>query len=563
MAKKIEIFENTLLKLLVRRGADADRQNVVLSEGELGYTTDTKRLFVGDGSTLGGIPIGGAYTYTNATPTNVPGNVGDLVFDIDNYKLYRLKNTDYLSLSSWDVVGGVYTPGNNTIAVSNTNQLSVGTLTTSNLSASLLGNSLVIDNNNKIALSLSGIETDTVTANTISIKDDTHLELPAKIRVGSAEYSLPTGSIGSGRYLTTNVYGDLYWDNIIPPVTVFTYTTAGRIPVGTIVPYISSVNIPYGWFLCNGQSLDTTLYSELCSVIGYAYGGSGASFNLPNLLNKTLYGVSTDPRGSTTYQVQSGANTPLSASGAVFIIKATPEYVASVSTTINSPLCVAVNDIFYTNTPFNPLSGNITIGLQSVISAGEYNDLLIDQYGRVIGAATPAPAGTSEDIDGTIFYNVEDGTPFLQSPVTIAEIPSNSTFTTNVSVYPYISRLTFSGSTLTGYTNTGFSIPEDAKDVIVETIISSNSNGAQSESIYTTALNSGLLTSPDTTKTTGTYEYLLNYSYSIGTGNNNTSVTQMTVPLSSFNGTSTLGFGLRVSTQSMPQNGVIRIVGYQ
>ena len=43
MSKKIEILENTLLKLLVRRGDDPERQNVVLDQGELGFTTDNKR----------------------------------------------------------------------------------------------------------------------------------------------------------------------------------------------------------------------------------------------------------------------------------------------------------------------------------------------------------------------------------------------------------------------------------------------------------------------------------------------------------------------------------------
>ena len=61
MAKKIEILENTLLKLLVRRGSNLDRQQIVLSEGELGYTTDDKRLFVGDASTAGGILAGNKY----------------------------------------------------------------------------------------------------------------------------------------------------------------------------------------------------------------------------------------------------------------------------------------------------------------------------------------------------------------------------------------------------------------------------------------------------------------------------------------------------------------------
>lgn len=40
---------------------------------------------------------------------------------------------------------------------------------------------------------------------------------------------------------------------------------------------------PEGWFFCNGVSLNTSQYSELFAVIGYTYGGSGSSFNLPDL----------------------------------------------------------------------------------------------------------------------------------------------------------------------------------------------------------------------------------------------------------------------------------------
>lgn len=41
----------------LRRGLDADRQNIVFDEGELVYATDTKKVFVGDGSTPGGTDI--------------------------------------------------------------------------------------------------------------------------------------------------------------------------------------------------------------------------------------------------------------------------------------------------------------------------------------------------------------------------------------------------------------------------------------------------------------------------------------------------------------------------
>jgi microcystin-dependent protein len=42
---------------------------------------------------------------------------------------------------------------------------------------------------------------------------------------------------------------------------------------------------PTGWLICNGASLATTgTYAALFAIIGYAFGGSGANFNLPNLV---------------------------------------------------------------------------------------------------------------------------------------------------------------------------------------------------------------------------------------------------------------------------------------
>ena len=48
------------MSLRLRRGTDAERQVVTFLEGELVYTTDTKKVFVGDGSTLGGVAIDSA-----------------------------------------------------------------------------------------------------------------------------------------------------------------------------------------------------------------------------------------------------------------------------------------------------------------------------------------------------------------------------------------------------------------------------------------------------------------------------------------------------------------------
>lgn len=45
------------MALRLRRGTDTQRQSIIFAEGELIYVTDTKTLFYGDGTTLGGIPV--------------------------------------------------------------------------------------------------------------------------------------------------------------------------------------------------------------------------------------------------------------------------------------------------------------------------------------------------------------------------------------------------------------------------------------------------------------------------------------------------------------------------
>ena len=46
-----------IVKIKLRRGSEIQRKLVTLDQGELGYVTDTKRVFVGDGSTVGGISV--------------------------------------------------------------------------------------------------------------------------------------------------------------------------------------------------------------------------------------------------------------------------------------------------------------------------------------------------------------------------------------------------------------------------------------------------------------------------------------------------------------------------
>ena len=90
-------------KIKIRRGTNVDRQKIVLDSGELGFTTDTQRVFVGDGSTAGGVVVGNKNFNVGSRTTNpIAGksNLGDLVFGTDN-KLYSLSGSNPYSTSSW------------------------------------------------------------------------------------------------------------------------------------------------------------------------------------------------------------------------------------------------------------------------------------------------------------------------------------------------------------------------------------------------------------------------------------------------------------------------------
>lgn len=109
MADKIEILQNTITKLLIRRGTNNDRQAVVLDLGEPGYTTDTQRLFIGDGITPGGILAGNKFLGEVNTPTAITTALtGDVCYatrsGVNQYYTSFIKTTNTNFLSSWTPV---------------------------------------------------------------------------------------------------------------------------------------------------------------------------------------------------------------------------------------------------------------------------------------------------------------------------------------------------------------------------------------------------------------------------------------------------------------------------
>jgi microcystin-dependent protein len=62
------------------------------------------------------------------------------------------------------------------------------------------------------------------------------------------------------------------------------------VPVGAMAMWPAAA-APANWLICDGSSRDTTAYATLFAVIGYTYGGSGANFNLPNLVARLPIGA--------------------------------------------------------------------------------------------------------------------------------------------------------------------------------------------------------------------------------------------------------------------------------
>ena len=66
------------------------------------------------------------------------------------------------------------------------------------------------------------------------------------------------------------------------------------IPVGLVMMYGGTTNPPGGkWAICNGAEVETAAFPELFNVLGYAYGGSGGRFKIPNLVDHFPLGAGT------------------------------------------------------------------------------------------------------------------------------------------------------------------------------------------------------------------------------------------------------------------------------
>ena len=94
-----------ITKILIRKGSNEEKNEVVLDQAELGYTTDFDRVFVGDGVTMGGNTVGQKYFGEKNLNTEVDSlsqaEYGDFVFDTSDSTLCVLSGADNVDKSSY------------------------------------------------------------------------------------------------------------------------------------------------------------------------------------------------------------------------------------------------------------------------------------------------------------------------------------------------------------------------------------------------------------------------------------------------------------------------------
>lgn len=109
-------------------------------------------------------------------------------------------------------------------------------------------------------------------------------------KVALNSYVLKPNTAGrpTGAVLTWNGTDWIAGDNLS---ALSGFNTIDVAPVGSII-YFPTPNAPQGYLVCDGRGLNVGVYSELFAVLGYRYGGSGATFNLPDLRGEFVRGWS-------------------------------------------------------------------------------------------------------------------------------------------------------------------------------------------------------------------------------------------------------------------------------
>lgn len=141
--------------------------------------------------------------------------------------------------------------------------------------------------------------------NTTSFNDTNLTSLQGNVNINSNNGTINISSfkninITPGTNQLVNIAGTLNASQIFQglpdeivnnPVTLNNTNAFLLVPTGCVMPYAGSTN-PNGWLLCDGASYNIYDRQALFLVVGYTFGGSGNSFNVPDLRGRIPVGYS-------------------------------------------------------------------------------------------------------------------------------------------------------------------------------------------------------------------------------------------------------------------------------
>lgn len=117
--------------------------------------------------------------------------------------------------------------------------------------------------------------------------------VPIELSRGDALVSIATTRLADGAVSTAKLQDSAVTTaKIVDGSITQAKITSGLslLPTGVILPF-GGATAPSGFVMCDGASYTTASKTALFNVIGYAYGGSGANFNVPDLRGRVSVGA--------------------------------------------------------------------------------------------------------------------------------------------------------------------------------------------------------------------------------------------------------------------------------
>ena len=208
----------------------------------------------------------------------------------------------------------------------------------------------------------------------------------------------PNFNIGSPDSLILTAGYGIVITGIYPNLTI---AAVDLTPAGTIVAFGGTIP-PAGWLLCDGGSYPNATYLALSNVIGSNFGGSGTSFNVPDLRGRFLRGAdgsvannvgvtaNNDPDHGTRTAMNTNGQTGNNV-GSVETDAFQGHYHSNLSIGVgNGQVGVGVTSLYY-GSPSNGF-GNSTLGTATIMSP-------------VTDGANGAPRTTSETRPKNAYVN--------------------------------------------------------------------------------------------------------------------------------------------------------------